>query len=826
VVFYDPRNEFASFIAELASAAGGEELSQAISVHDVKAILSRFEGSYFALKLAIEPSTRLDAPEPMLVYLPSVERDRHGSVLMEMEKGGTCYEPQLKRLARNVLRAQGHTDGDIDRLLAPDNLTYEDVVRFLAQGGSGQPSVLRVILGEGSSEALLSRWLADETTDADIVGRKAIPELFALIEARFGIPVTQDMSLQKTRHQTLRYVLVNEFRGDLSCPAPDTLAIVPTTRTKDEHQRIIEVAGLLRAKHATQYVKIADGIEAELGIPSLGVRPECLGSIDTFRFEERVLLGHTAELIGRQAFEEATKVVTARGRNFWADRDVGRLAQWEAARLMIELGREIERVKPLLQKGASGPRQWVEAYTSGVSWFEVDRVQRAMESFVAKMDDDLEEPLEKALGVLRRNHENLIAKMAEDFTKALEGGGWTVPGILPQTQVFPSLVEAAGGRTAFFMVDALRYEMGADLARQLVDVADLKLVPAVAAMPSITAVGMAALLPGASASFSVGEFKGKLAASIGESVLAGAADRGKLLKRSKPDAVEIDLGELLQKTSGVLRRRIGEAPLVVVRSQAIDGLGELDGGLMARQIMDTAVGNVARAVRKLAKIGIEYFVVSADHGYQFSLRKEADMVAEKPGGEPVELHRRCWAGRGGKTPATCVRVRGAELGYDTDLDFVFPRGLAVFPAGGSLSYHHGGVSLQEMVIPVLSFRIPPSGEVAAPGRVVRLEGWPLVLTNRTFGMRVSLEGELFVKEPVAVRLVLIAEGQEVGRVGMAVNAELDRAGGVVKVPPDIVVDVAMVLIREDYKKVRIVAQDPANDAILAQSDEITVNLGI
>ena len=66
--------------------------------------LARFEGSFFGLRAAVEPIARLDEPELLIVYLPGVQRDRKGSVLMELEKGGTCYEPQLKQLARNVLR--------------------------------------------------------------------------------------------------------------------------------------------------------------------------------------------------------------------------------------------------------------------------------------------------------------------------------------------------------------------------------------------------------------------------------------------------------------------------------------------------------------------------------------------------------------------------------------------------------------------------------------------------------------------------------------------------------------------------------------------------
>ena len=60
----------------------------------------------------------VDRPEPLLIYMPGVERDRKGSVLMELELAGDCYEPQLKRLARNVLRKR-YTDGVIDEMLRP-----------------------------------------------------------------------------------------------------------------------------------------------------------------------------------------------------------------------------------------------------------------------------------------------------------------------------------------------------------------------------------------------------------------------------------------------------------------------------------------------------------------------------------------------------------------------------------------------------------------------------------------------------------------------------------------------------------------------------------
>ena len=84
-----------------------------------------------------------------------------------------------------------------------------------------------------------------------------------------------------------------------------------------------------------------------------------------------------------------------------------------------------------------------------------------------------------------------------------------------------------GARTAYFLVDAMRFEMGMELAQQLDGAEDLTVRPAIAALPTITPVGMAALLPGASAGFSVVESKDNLAADVEGSVVVTSAQRMK-----------------------------------------------------------------------------------------------------------------------------------------------------------------------------------------------------------------------------------------------------------------------------------------------------------
>jgi hypothetical protein len=96
----------------------------------------------------------VDRPEPLLIYVPGVRRDEKGSVLMEL--GGGCYEPQLKRLARDVLRER-YIDGVIDEMLAPERLTSADVVALLKQGSGGEQAgeAGQVAKDNGAKRALI-----------------------------------------------------------------------------------------------------------------------------------------------------------------------------------------------------------------------------------------------------------------------------------------------------------------------------------------------------------------------------------------------------------------------------------------------------------------------------------------------------------------------------------------------------------------------------------------------------------------------------------------------------------------------------------------------
>jgi hypothetical protein len=264
-----------------------------------------------------------------------------------------------------------------------------------------------------------------------------------------------------------------------------------------------------------------------------------------------------------------------------------------------------------------------------------------------------------------------------------------------------------------------------------------------------------------------------------------------------------------QARSELLKKKVAGVDLVVVRSQEIDFFGEGGFGFQARSVMDTVVDNLARAVRKLAAIGVARAVLASDHGHLFAAEpKPESMRIDSPGGDTVDLHRRCWAGRGGATPSSCVRVPARDLGHDADFDFVFPSGAGVLRAGGDLAFHHGGPSLQELVIPVITFRTAKSSEREVGGADLIVSDAPSVITNRMFSVKLSYASLLGSGAPV--RPVLLSGGRQVGAVGMVFGAE-EQDDGTVALHPGSSASIGFMLQDDTVDALRIVVLDPATD---------------
>ena len=291
---------------------------------------------------------------------------------------------------------------------------------------------------------------------------------------------------------------------------------------------------------STPLPELADRVASELQLNKATIDALQLGHIDTFRFEEQALFSRCGELIRDGQYGRVMEITAQRAGSFWLTESIERQAQWEAIRLAAELGSAADAVDADLAKPPRTVEEWVDRYAT--SWHLLDRAQRHLEAWLPKLDDD---PDEIAISAVRSRYDATLERIAVGFGKALQDADWDCSPVLQQTSVFQDFVKPTQGRVAYFLVDAMRYEMGADLAARLEGLGEVSIHPAISVLPSITTTGMAALMPGAAHSYDVVDDHGKLLARVDENPLPDLNARKKHFAARFPASIDFELGEML-----------------------------------------------------------------------------------------------------------------------------------------------------------------------------------------------------------------------------------------------------------------------------------------
>ena len=298
-------------------------------------------------------------------------------------------------------------------------------------------------------------------------------------------------------------------------------------------------------------------------------------------------------------------------------------------------------------------------------------------------------------------------------------------------------------------------------------------------MPSITVLGMACLTPPAGNGVSVAIDDDDLAISVGGHRAQSAKDREKLLRAAYPKVVSIDLNLAAQQGEGELKKTIRGADLVLIRSQEIDAAGESGMLNVAWSQFDVVKQLLVTVVARLGQAGVRRVVITADHGFVALSRGLSDAwVIDSPTGGQGILHKRAWVGKGGVVTDSTVRVPLGSLGVTSELDAIVPRGLAVFRAGGGRQFFHGGLSLQELVVPVIVAETKAIEERKTVSVQVAIAG--ARITTGVFSATLVFHGDLFTSEFSVRAVVRRGESQEVVARAVAGDA-FDVQSGTIRV---------------------------------------------
>lgn len=306
--------------------------------------------------------------------------------------------------------------------------------------------------------------------------------------------------------------------------------------------------------------------------------------------------------------------------------------------------------------------------------------------------------------------------------------------------------------------DALRYEVGAELVKQMNQVDKFyglaKIDYQITTLPSITPFGMSALLPNDSISY-----ENKKVLVDGKSS-DGTDNRDKILKSKSPNYAAIQYSEIIKKNRDELRRYMDDKNVVYIYHDTIDNAGEHD--LDVFEACNTAIKEIIDLIKKLYNtLQISNYMITSDHGFIYRNKKiDASNKYNSFAGLGLDDYSQRYA----------IINNSLELNDSNVFDMNYLGGCTqkVFTpysydlyrkAGGGIQYIHGGSSLQELVTPVITLsemRSRSTDKTVEPVKV-RLKTATHKIMNKSFSLQFEQCEKVDGKKTQATLLVYFVD---------------------------------------------------------------------
>lgn len=803
VVVYDPLQLYGELVAELAGPADAPKA----------VVVAALPGPTGALLRAWETWANLGSSPPGLplaVY-----------VAVAAPKG-----PAAQRAdpfwALAVASSAFGADEDNEQYAGLAQLHYPDHLAQLTElFAAPVPPVFAVLdnLGGGERWPLLSHYLPGResrgellrglmlpSTDTEtrlLAATDWLPEAQRLAEVALGVRLTET-TLPTLRRKLWQLVLMGEFVLDLICPLPPALASVERA-TDQARDLVLRLAPELR-QHPTEYLERAQQLAGQLNLPGYFGPNDDLGQRLTFGFEDLVLLGQVLACIRAGELPAAADKLRIQYHSVWRDQGASR---WEVAAAGLALHQAVAAARAYLH--AEPPANLVRLVLAYAGPLHApDAAQRRFEAAVGAYQHSPEalppaagrDPAHPNLEEFIRDCRTLHAGLADDLQQrlltAVEAQGWPVATLTSARELTSQLVQPVlqdGRRLAYFLVDALRYELAQELAGLLTEQgATVQTQPYCAQLPTSTPIGMSALLPHDGHWTLAAGSTGKVEPQAGQPLGAvpDAAARDSFWERRFGDRVRVFSQE--QWLSMAAADVPATVSLLVVRSSDLDQAGE-HGGLAGVEQFPRALRALRRAVLAAGAAGFREVVIATDHGFVLHpTPNDGTLVPEPPGEWPFKKPR-SRLGRGlGDTSGT-LRLESAQVSIPGPWPhFVVPRTLGSFTRGRT--YAHEGVSLAEIVLPALRVQLPPADRAPQCTRLELRYAKAAVTTRQPMITAEAIaSGKLYEESPpVEFRIVVLGPaGQPIGKLGTH-SAVVDAASQLVRLPAG---EVARLPIRLD-----------------------------
>ena len=453
---------------------------------------------------------------------------------------------------------------------------------------------------------------------------------------------------------------------------------------------------------------IAALVESKLNLPQRFMKLQVVDLVDTeiFPCVNEVLLVKLMNEIGNHIIDVDTITQTVEKRRT--------CAWYDDVRYYYEGLLQVAKMQAFYRDHSTGfhtvePAKVWKEYTS--EYYVMDTWYRMFHKCYAeslkKYHEELTDPFNRVmeiveglytnwfLGELGNNWSDACADELREYGRVLD-----VP---QQTEFYRQKVASSDSKVYVVISDAMRFEVAASLAEQLQRETqakvDLRSMQAV--FPTITKFGMAALLPHKKLSV---ELKSGDLKILADGAPADSGYRDKVLKTADPLSVALKFKDIVGMKRAERQALVRDMNVVYIYHDTIDEAGHLESSLFGA--CDTAIEELKNLVRIIVNDlkGVN-IVITSDHGFLYTcspLKEDAKLDKTTGSAQDVEIGRRYAIMQKGAQPEFLMPVK--FLGGDTPYDGFAPReNIRIKKQGGGLNFVHGGISLQEMVVPVIEY---------------------------------------------------------------------------------------------------------------------------
>ena len=469
------------------------------------------------------------------------------------------------------------------------------------------------------------------------------------------------------------------------------------------------ISDWLHAEDQEQLIEIAKTVEDELKLPQRFMKLEVSDLVDTEVFpclDEVILIKLMTEIGDHIIDVDVIKRTVEKRRT---------CVNYEPFKDYYEGILQVANMQAFYKEHSTGfhsaeaKKVWKE-YTS--EYYKMDTYYRlfhksygeSLKAYNSDLHDLFRSVMEKVeglyknwfLGQLGGNWQTVCSEELAKYGRILE-----VP---QQADFYRNRIDNADSRVFVVISDALRYEVAAFLAEQLrrETQADVKLQDVQGIFPTITKFGMAALLPHKELEV---ELHGEVLKVMADGVSTDAGYRDRILKAEKPNSVAVKYEDLVNAKRADRSALVKGMDVVYIYHDTID-----EASHTSDTMVFPACDDAIQELKNLTKIicndfGATHILFTADHGflYTYSPLTEDDKI-DKTGfvNRIVEYGRRYAIMMKDSDPDYLQKVQ--FLGGTSEYDAFAPKeNVRIKMNGSGLNFVHGGISLQEMVVPVIDY---------------------------------------------------------------------------------------------------------------------------